>query len=213
MFSGPAADNDLLVVEGLLTTLDEQSRPHVAAMGPVVDRELTTFVLRPYESSQTYRHLRATGEAVFHITDDLLLLARVIAGELSTFPAHQIAEQVQGVILDSCCRWYALRVDNWEGTSPRWVAHARVIDRGERRPFFGLNRSMYAVVEAAILASRVGILPASEILDQLKKLRPLVEKTAGVREREAFAIVGRVILARLCSEPAASAASDHGAVN
>ncbi|ADB17300.1 protein of unknown function DUF447 [Pirellula staleyi DSM 6068] len=209
MTISPARDNDLMVLEGLLTTIAPDSRPHLAAMGPVVDRACTSFVLKPFETSQTYQHLRARGVAVFHVTDDVLLIARVLASELASLPAHRQAEGIEGVILEQCCRWYALRVREWEGSSPRWIARCEVVDQGEERPFWGFNRAMHAVIEAAILASRVGILPSAEILDQLQRLRPLVDKTGGERERDAFAILGRVVLAKLCSEPATNETEHH----
>ncbi len=38
------------------------------------------FVLRPFRTSTTYRNLKAHGEGVLHITDDVLLLARTAIG-------------------------------------------------------------------------------------------------------------------------------------
>jgi hypothetical protein len=54
------------------------------------------------------------------------------------------------------------------------------------RDFFGFNRAKHAVIEAAILASRIDFLPRSEIDAQWDFLRPLVEKTGGDAERQAF---------------------------
>jgi hypothetical protein len=69
-----------------------------------------------------------------------------------------------------------------------WVVHT-----GRIRDVFGFNRAKHAVPEAAILASRVHILPRAAIMEQLGPLRPLVEKTAGPREREAFDLLVRYI--------------------
>jgi hypothetical protein len=63
---------------------------------------------------------------------------------------------------------------------------AEVVHAERRRDFFGFNRAMYAVVEAAILATRISILPRDEIEAEFHKLAVLVEKTGGPREREAF---------------------------
>ena len=56
-----------------------------------------------------------------------------------------------------------------------------MVGEGRVRDFFGFNRAQHAVLEAAILATRVGLLPAGEIFAQLERLRPLVAKTGGPR--------------------------------
>jgi hypothetical protein len=63
---------------------------------------------------------------------------------------------------------------------------AEVVHAGRLRDFFGFNRAKYAVVEAAILATRTHILPVEEIEAEFRKLAVLVDKTGGEQEREAF---------------------------
>jgi hypothetical protein len=57
------------------------------------------------------------------------------------------------------------------------------------RDFFGFNRGKHAVVEAAILATRIGFLPQLEIEQQWTRLRPIIEKTGGPAEQRAFALL------------------------
>ena len=57
------------------------------------------------------------------------------------------------------------------------------------RPFAGLCRAKHAVVEASILASRARRLPRDEVLRELDRLDPLVDKTGGPAEREAMAYI------------------------
>ena len=45
------------------------------------------------------------------------------------------------------------------------------------------------MLEASILASRARLLAADDIRAELRRLQPLVDKTAGPREREAMAYV------------------------
>jgi hypothetical protein len=63
----------------------------------------------------------------------------------------------------------------------------------EGRPFVGLNRAKHAVVEAAILVTRVHLLGAEEIRRQMAALQPLVEKTGGSRERAAWEAIERYV--------------------
>ena len=50
----------------------------------------------------------------------------------------------------------------------------------------GFNRAQAAVIEAAILASRLHMLPKSKVSNELKYLSIAIEKTAGERERRAW---------------------------
>lgn len=65
-----------MILEGLVTTLDESDRVNIAPMGPIVDPSMTTLVLRPFKTSRTFANLRASRQGVFHVTDDVWLLAR-----------------------------------------------------------------------------------------------------------------------------------------
>jgi hypothetical protein len=51
---------------------------------------------------------------------------------------------------------------------------------------FGLSRAKHAVVEAAILATRLDMLGREEVRKQMQTLRVLVEKTGGASEHRAW---------------------------
>ncbi len=144
------------------------------------------LLLRPYRTSTTYQNLKRTGEGVFHVSDDVLLLAQAAVGRPDPPPPVWEAQAVDGAILSDACRWYALRVESLDDREDRTAIIARVVDRGTIREFFGFNRGKHAVVEAAILATRIAILPSEEIRREFQRLAVLVEKTGGPREREAF---------------------------
>lgn len=174
-----------MILEGLVTTLDAQGQPHLAPMGPRVDERLNEFLLRPFRTSQTYANLKRHGEGVLHITDNVELLARAAVGE-AELPALEPAAAVRGFILADCCRWFAFRVLSCHDASERAEFTCRTVDRGSRREFFGFNRAKHAVLEAAILATRIGLLPPAEIESELARLAIIVRKTAGPQELRAF---------------------------
>jgi hypothetical protein len=96
------------------------------------------------------------------------------------------ADAIDGYILSDSCRWYAVKVQSIDDSKPRTEIAADVVDRGFEREFFGFNRAKHAVVEAAILATRVGILPIDQIESEFERLLIPVEKTGGSQERAAF---------------------------
>lgn len=68
-------------------------------------------------------------------------------------------------------------------------------------PFLGFNRAQAAVVEAAILATRLGMLPREKIDTELAYLQIAVDKTAGPVEREAWDLVTAKIKSYLQTQP------------
>jgi hypothetical protein len=184
---------DELILEGIVTTLNADGSPNISPMGPRVDREVTWLVLRPFRTSQTYQNLRRLNEGVFHVTDDVELIARAAIGQLSDVANLLPARGVQGVMLVDACRWFAFRVVELDDTQERTTIHCSVVATGTNRDFFGFNRAKHAVIEAAILATRIGILPAKQINAEMERLAVPVEKTAGEQERRAFKLLREYI--------------------
>lgn len=205
-----------LIVEGLVTTVADDGGTHVAPMGPVVDSGADTawrrLVLRPYQTAATYRHLKRVGVGVLHVTDDVELIAQTAIGpplaplrvaslaELAEVPAAVewvgiASGQATGVdpaharVLLDACRWYAFRIVGGDESQPRTELTAEIFARGRLRDFFGFHRARHAVLEAAILATRTGLLPRADMLAEFVRLAILVEKTGGPAEERAFALL------------------------
>ncbi len=182
----PADSTDDLILEGIVTTQSADGTWNVAPMGPRVDRELTRLVLRPFRTSQTYQNLKQYGAGVLHVTDDVLLIARAAVGKLDPLPELVPAGDTGLLRLADCCRWFAFHIARLDDMNERTTIVCDVVERGTVREFFGFNRAKHAVLEAAILATRIGILPADEIRAEMKRLAILIEKTSGKQERIAF---------------------------
>lgn len=178
-----------MILEGIVTTLNPDGSVNIAPMGPrLVGEPFDRFVLRPYRSSTTYRNLKATGEGVLHVTDDVLLLARAAIGPVVDAPCRP-ANVVNGCVLIDACRYYEFRVASLDDRDDRVTIEAETVSVGHLRDFFGFNRAKHAVIEAAILATRIAFLPRPEILSELDKLAVLVDKTGGPAEDQAFTLL------------------------
>jgi hypothetical protein len=175
-----------MILEGIVTSMSAEGVINVAPMGPRVDPTLERFLLRPFPTSQTYRNLRAHGEGVLHVTDDVLLLARAAVGALEPFPEMMPAAKIRGFVLSGACRYHEFRVRSIDDREERMRIECETVHTGRLRDFFGFNRAKHAVVEAAILATRTDYLPLQEIEAEFRKLRVLVDKTGGEQERAAF---------------------------
>jgi hypothetical protein len=187
-----------MILEGLVTTRNPDRTPHLASMGPRVEPDMRHFLLMPFPTSQTCRNLRKHGEGVLHVTDDVLLMARAAVGAINKMPVLRPAEKVRGWVLSNACRYYEFRVQSIEPSEERLrIAaevervriEAEVVHAGTIREFFGFNRAKHAVLEAAILATRLHFLPRDEVEAEYRKLRVIVDKTGGPAEFEAMAFL------------------------
>lgn len=186
---------DELILEGIVTTQNADGSTNISPMGPRSDREVSSLVLRPFKSSQTYKNLKHHPQGVFHLTDDVDLIARAAVGE-TVAATLTPAGHVKGMILSKACRWFEFRVARIDESTERVTIACDIVGRGEIRPFLGFNRAKHAVLEAAILATRIGIIPLHEILSELERLEVLVKKTAGQQERRAFEFLRSFIHSR-----------------
>ncbi len=178
-----------MILEGTVTTQSPAGRLNIAPMGPKIpaDMSMGTFVLRPYKTSTTYQNLKEHGEGVFHVTDDVLLLAQAAVGApFDPEPETRPADAVDGRILIGACRYYEFQTIVLDDLDERTTVLVETVAEGRLRDFLGFNRARHAVVEAAVLATRTAIIPPSEILAEYQKLAVLVDKTGGPIERRAF---------------------------
>jgi hypothetical protein len=178
-----------MILEGIVTTMAADGTINIAPMGPRVEPDLRRLLLRPFRSAQTYRNLKEHGEGVFHVTDDVLLLARAALGPVQPPPPLLPAKQVRGYLLPDACRYYEFRVVTMDEREERVRIEAKVVHAGRLRDFFGFNRAKHAVVEAAILATRTDFLPRAEIEAEFRKFAIIVDKTGGTQEQEAMAFL------------------------
>ncbi len=184
-----------MIVEGIVTTIGPDGILNVAPMGPKFEEDWSRFVLRPFRTSTTFRNLEACGEGVWHITDDVLLLARAAIGSVLDVET-KATTVVNGRILLTSASYHEFKVTSLDATEDRAIIVAETVASGRLRDLTGMNRAKHAVVEAAILATRVAILPIEQIRAEFHRLFPLVEKTGGPAEQAAFSLLRAHIEAR-----------------
>ena len=185
------------IVEGVMTTLSEDGEVNISPLGPIADATFSVMVLRPFQGSRTHRSLIRQGRGVFHVTDDVDLIAKAAVGALDTQPRTIPAKSIDGRVLADACRWFELEVEEIDDSQQRSNIVARTVSSGWNRDFLGFNRAQAAVVEAAILASRTHVLRAEEIMAALESLKLPVKKTGGSVEIAAFDFLCQYIDTRI----------------
>ena len=180
------SSNEGLIIEGVVTSLNDDESINVSPMGPRFHVTRNVLILRPFKSSHTFENLMRNNRCVFHVTDDVLLIAKAAIGVLDP-PPKMVPISGQGAWrLEDTCRWYLLELTDADLAQDRANLTMDIIGQGNVRDFLGFNRARHAVIEGAILATRLTLLSKIEISDQMATLRTWVQKTGGPKESEAM---------------------------
>jgi hypothetical protein len=171
-----------VIIESIVTTLNEAGEVNFAPMGVTIEQG--EILIRPYKDSATYRNLVATGTAIVNLTDASHLFAEsaISSPHLPAFPA----ELVKGLVLKDACSYYECRVSNTDTASERATFRCTILKKAILREFIGFNRAKNAIIEAAILATRVRFLGAAQIREEYRRLAEIVQKTGGEQETQAM---------------------------
>jgi len=171
-----------MIWETIVTSTDAQGEPHIAPFGI---RERNGLVLiAPFRPSTSLDNLLNQGVAVLNITDDVRIFAGALSGRRS-WPLRK-AERVNGHVLDAALAHRELELVEVKEDTIRPELYFRVVHEVSHAPFRGFNRAQAAVVELAVLVSRLHMLPLEKINAEVSYLKIAIEKTAGERELEAW---------------------------
>ena len=175
-----------MIRETIVTTLSADGpdgvRVHIAPIGIIQEDE--HWVIAPFRPSTTLDNLRANPFAVANYTDDVLVFAGCLTGRRD-WPTRP-ASQVRGAVLDQALAHAELTVVDVMEDEQRPRFRCEVVCEESHAPFRGFNRAQAAVVEAAILVSRLHMLSWDKIEREIAYLEIAVGKTAGPRERQAW---------------------------
>ena len=138
----------------------------------------------PFHPSTTLDNLRQAPFAVANFTDDVRVFAGCLTGrrDWPLTPATLVAAPRLATTL-SHLELVVVEVREHE-LRPRFVC--RVAHHASHAPFQGFNRAQAAVIEGAVLVSRLHLLPRAEVEAELARLEIIVGKTAGAPEAEAW---------------------------
>jgi len=172
-----------MIRETLITSLSPEGVAHIAPMGVHVLDD-GTLVILPFRPSTTLDNLSASRHAVVNYCDDVRVFAGCLTGRRDW--SLLAAERVPGQRLAAALAHAELELIEMADDPTRPRLRYRVIHEANHAPFRGFNRAQFAVLETAILVSRLHMLPWSKIEAELAYLRIGLDKTAGPHELEAW---------------------------
>lgn len=171
-----------MILETIVTSQSAEGKDHIAPMGiHVVDG---LMLVMPFRPSATLDNILARGQAVLNHTDDVRVYAGCLTGRRD-WPLTE-SHQVGVKRLADALSHVELELLRLEDDALRPKLFCRVVHEANHAPFKGFNRAQFAVLEAAILTSRLRMLSREKIDIELGYLRIGLEKCAGERELQAW---------------------------
>jgi hypothetical protein len=171
-----------MIRETIVTTMNGAGTVHIAPLGIIADGD--EWIIAPFCPSTTLDNLRATPFAVANYTDDVRVFAGCLTGR-NQWPTAA-SDRVPVPHLAGALAHAELAVTRIAEDVQRPRFHCRVVHLAQHAPFLGFNRAQAAVIEAAILVSRLHMLPREKIEREMTYLEIAVTKTAGPFELEAW---------------------------
>ncbi len=171
-----------MIYETVITTVNAKGEVHIAPMG--ISRENGLYIIAPFIPSRTLDNLRTTNQAIINMTDDVSIIAGCLTGRCC-WPTEQ-AVKVKGQFLQAALSHVEVEVESIAEDALRPSFFCREVYAMTHAAFKGFNRAQAAVLEAAILVSRLQRLPVEKINSEIAYLQIAIDKTAGENELMAW---------------------------
>ena len=181
------------IFETVVGTVSRDGRPHIAPMGVRYLEDGAVVVLMPFKPSATLDNILATRQAVLNCVTDTRVFAGCVTGRRD-WPTVA-AERIAGVRLACALRHVELELAKQRDDAQRPVLHMTRLHEVTHAPFIGVNRAQAAVIEGAVLVSRLAMLTAEKIDAEMAYLQIAIDKTAGAGEREAWSWLQQAVAA------------------
>lgn len=173
------------IFETVVTTCSPGGAVHVAPMG--VRYGEGTVVLKPFRPSRTLDNVVLTGTAVLNVLTDVRVFAGCVTGrrDWPTLPVDG-ADGAAAVRLACAHAHVLLKLAGLEEDAQRPTLRLARVREVQHSAFPGFNRAQAAVIEGAVLVSRLHLLPREKVDAEMAYLQIAIDKTAGAPEREAW---------------------------
>ncbi len=165
-----------MIQELIVITKNSTGVPHLAPMGVHVHGD--EIHILPFRPSTTLTNLLETKLAVLNYCNDVRIFAGCLTGRRNW--------TLNGLVLNSALAHSEVELVRVEEDEIRPKLICKILNTVNHAPFMGFNRAQYSVLEAAILVSRLKMLPLEKIDSEIAYLKIGLDKTAGERELEAW---------------------------
>ena len=171
-----------MIFETIIISQDATGKPHIAPFG--IRHEGDFIVISPYRPSITLENILSTKHAAMNLTDDVRIFANALTNQ--KMPDLVQANKINGFRLADCLSHVELTLLEVREDAARPQLVMKKIAEFNHKAFAGFNRAQAAVIELAVLVSRLHMLTRDKIETELAYLQIAIDKTAGRHEQEAW---------------------------
>jgi uncharacterized protein len=171
-----------MINEIIVTTTNADGSTHIVPMG--VREESGLIVIAPFKPSATLENIQRNKTAVINRIDDVRIFAGCLTGR-KDWPLV-VADKIEEYRLEAALSHVELQLNRFEDDELRPRFYCQVIHEAVHKPFKGFSRAQAAVLEAAILVSRLHMLTDEKIEQEIEYLTIAIDKTAGENEKIAW---------------------------
>lgn len=162
-------------INEVIVTTERDGVPNAAPIGIIRDENVT---VRLFLGTHTYENVLATGQLVANVTHDPMIFVEAAMSDLE----EECFLRRDGVLtLKDAESWALFRCSPYRTDI---IIPELEFVRGEviRREFRAINRGVSCVIEAAIAATRYNALRVDSYLEEIRKLKRIVQRCGGPRE-------------------------------
>ena len=171
-----------MIRESIVITTDLKKKPHVVPMGITFNKK--KLFISPFVPSKTYLNLKENPYAVINFTDDVNIFVDALLGKKNF--KMQSTKKIKSFYLKNALSYIEVKVIKFIENKIRPKFECKILKETSIDSFKGFNRAQLSVIEAAILVSRINILPMKKIKKQINYLQVAIDKTAGKNEKIAW---------------------------
>lgn len=168
--------------EVIATTWNE--RPNAAPVGIRIFDRITAVL---YRGTHTCENVRRNGRIVANVCRDPVIFVRSAFEDLES-DSFEIFEGIP--VIRGCDAWILFSCTPFHEDDERCTFELSPL-KGEirRRSVAPFSRGLYAIIEAAVLATKLVSTGKDEYRNMIERCLDVVEKCGGNREREAMRIL------------------------
>lgn len=166
-------------INEIIATTERDGVPNAAPIGIIRDDRIT---VRLFSGSHTYENVLATGVLVANVIHDPMMFVEAAMGELD----ESVYIRRHGLLtLKDAESWAFFKCDAFRTDI---VIPELAFVEGEviRRDFRAVNRGFACIIEAAVAATRYQALKTESYLEEIRKLKRIIYRCGGPRERAAM---------------------------
>lgn len=172
-----------MIIETVITTINKYGEIHFSAVGVQFLKSKALFNL--YKKSNTFENLKIKKFGIINIVDKAEYLIKAALGSEKMNTSKTQKNELY--YLNDCCSYYHFKVLKIKDSGEKYRVEVKILRKKENRKYIGFNRANNLLLEAAVIASRIGIKKnKNDLKIFLKNNKRVIIKTGDKNTKKLF---------------------------